>query len=75
MNEKQESLHPDRPTGPRGGTTTITAGGHIRKTLYLGPEEAERLRQDAFSQRRRESDVLREIVREYYDIPEEEGEA
>jgi hypothetical protein len=71
MKEDQSSIHPERPTGPRGGTTTITVGGHIRKTLYLGPEEAERLRQDAFSQRRRESDVLREIVRRYYGLAEE----
>ena len=68
MKEKREAPHPGRPTGPRGGTTTITVGGHIRKTLYLGPEEAERLRQDAFTQRRRESDVLREIVRQFYEL-------
>lgn len=73
MNEKQESPRAERLTGPRGGTTTITVGGHIRKTLYLGPEEAERLRQDAFSQRRRESDVLREIVREYYALEGEDA--
>ncbi len=68
MKQKQEAPHPGHPTGPRGGKTTITVGGHIRKTLYLGPEEAESLRQDAFTQRRRESDVLREIIRQYYEL-------
>jgi hypothetical protein len=66
MKEKRPEPAPEHRIGPRGGTTTITVGGHIRKTVYLGPEEAEELRQDAFRQRRRESDVLREIVRQFY---------
>jgi hypothetical protein len=33
-------------TGPRDGKTTLTAGGLLKKTIYLDPEEWAALRKD-----------------------------
>lgn len=65
---KQPSL------GPRGGKTTISPGGLMRKTFYLGPEEEEQLRQEAFRLRRSEGDIVRELIRARYGLEEPEEE-
>jgi|GEM_PF-1039855 len=57
--------------GPRGGKTTISPGGLMRKTFYLGPEEEELLRQEAFRLRRSEGDIVRELIRLHFGL---EGE-
>ena len=59
-----------RPLGPRGGKTTISPGGLMRKTFYLGPEEEENLRQEAFESRRSEGDIVRQLIREHYGLEE-----
>lgn len=46
-------------TGPRGGTTTITACGHIRTGVWLTQHQHERLRQWAFKLRRSKADLMR----------------
>ena len=49
--------------GPRGGATTVSKTGMIRKTLWLHEDEAEALRQLAFRDRRPESEIVREGLR------------
>lgn len=51
------------PQGPRGGTTTVSASGMVRKTLWLHADEAEALRLKAFKERRAESEIMREALR------------
>jgi hypothetical protein len=49
--------------GPRGGRTTVSASGMVRKTLWLHSDEAERLRERAYRERRAESEIMREALR------------
>lgn len=56
--------------GPKGGTTTFTAGGLVRKVIYLNKDEAEALRLKAFTDRRTESDIAREALRRLLRIPD-----
>jgi hypothetical protein len=49
--------------GPRGGETTVSKTGMIKKTLWLHPDEAEALRVKAFKERRTEAEILREGLR------------
>jgi len=48
------------PTGPRGGTTTVTRSGMVKKNLWVPEEQAEALRTKAFDERRSEADIIRE---------------
>ena len=50
-------------SGPRGGKTTVSASGMVRKTLWLHGDEAEALREKAYRDRRAESDIMREALR------------
>jgi len=52
-------------TGPRGGKTTQTETGMVRKTIWLYEDEAEALRREAFEGRRSESDIVREALRRF----------
>ena len=61
---------PQDPIGPRGGTTTRTKSGLVRKTLWLNEVEAEELRQRAFRERTTESDLMREALRQFLGLPE-----
>jgi len=60
----------DRPpkVGPRGGQSTISRTGLIRKAVYLHPDEAEALRKRAFEERRPASEIIRQLLREYLGI-------
>jgi hypothetical protein len=49
--------------GPRGGKTTVSASGMVRKTLWLHGDEAEALRERAYRERRAESEIMREALR------------
>ncbi len=49
--------------GPRGGRTTVSASGMVRKTLWLHGDEAEALRERAYRERRAESEIMREALR------------
>lgn len=56
MKDDEESMQ----IGPRGGTTTVTRSGMVKKNLWIPREEAEALRQKAFEERRSEADIIRE---------------
>jgi hypothetical protein len=56
------------PKGPRGGETTVTKSGMIRKTIWLHGDEAEELRDRAYRDRRTESELVREALRAYLGI-------
>lgn len=49
--------------GPRGGETTVSKTGMLKKTLWLHPDEAEALRKKAYEERRTEAEILREGLR------------
>ena len=55
-------------TGPRGGETTISKSGMVQKTLWLHGDEAEALRMRAFTERRAESEIVREALRAHLGI-------
>ena len=58
-----------KTTGPRGGKTTVSKSGHmVRKTLWLHRDEEEALRRAAFETRRSESDLMRDALREYFEL-------
>ena len=59
-----------RPTGPRGGETTVTKSGMIRKTIWLHGDEAEALRAQAYKEHRSESEIVRDSLRAYLGIEE-----
>ena len=56
------------PVGPRGGETTVTKSGMVRKTLWLHGDEAEALRERAFKDRRAEAEIVREALRAFLGI-------
>lgn len=45
--------------GPRGGTTTITQRGWVKKNLWLPPGLSEQLREESFKQRTSEAELVR----------------
>lgn len=61
---------PKERIGPRGGKTTVTDSGMVRKTIWLHEDEAEGLRRRAFEERRGESEIMREALRRFLDIPD-----
>lgn len=52
-----------KQTGPRGGETTVSKTGMIRKNIWFHPDEIEALREKAYRERRTESEILREGLR------------
>ena len=55
-------------TGPRGGKTTVTESGMVRKTLWLHEDEAEALRDASYRDRLPESEIMRRALRLYLRI-------
>lgn len=47
------------PTGPRGGTTTVTESGMVKKNLWIPGEMAERLRRAAYEDHVSEAEIIR----------------
>lgn len=45
--------------GPRGGTTTVTRKGWVKKNLWMPPDLAEQLRETAFRLRISEAELIR----------------
>jgi len=45
--------------GPRGGTTTRTKSGHVKKNLWIDPDDAEWLRKVAFEEHLTEASIIR----------------
>lgn len=58
-------------TGPRGGKTTLTPGGLLKKTVYLDQEEWEALRKKSYEEQRPISDLIRSLIREGLGIGKE----
>lgn len=58
-------------TGPRGGTTTVTNSGMIRKNLWISDEENEALRRRAFDERRSETQIIRAGLRRILGLDDE----
>jgi hypothetical protein len=59
VRRKQSTRH----KGPRGGTTTVTKSGMVKKNLWIPLDEAEALRDKAYNERRSEADIIREGLR------------
>ena len=51
-------------TGPRGGKTTLTPGGLLKKTIYLEPDEWEALRERSYREQRPISELIRNLIRD-----------
>lgn len=45
--------------GPRGGTTTVTKSGLVKKNLWLHRDDAEALRQKAYAEGKTEAEIIR----------------
>lgn len=54
-----------RPTGPRGGRTTRSRSGATRKTFWLDEDVMEALRTRAFEERRTETSIVQDALRQY----------
>lgn len=52
--------HGTEPLGPRGGTTTVTRTGMVKKNLWIPREMAEKLRTRAFDEHRSEAELIRQ---------------
>lgn len=72
-NGKTRTDERDQPVGPRGGTTTVTKSGMVKKNLWIPRDEAEALREKAFHERRSEADIIREGLRVVLDGGEMAG--
>lgn len=55
-----------RTTGPRGGKTTVTESGLVRKTFAL--QQGCSLRKAAYEEERTETDIVRTALPYYLDI-------
>lgn len=63
------------PRGPKGGRTTRTRSGMVRKSLLIGEEEARALRREAYLTERSEAEIVREALRRFLGLPlDPEGE-
>ena len=55
-------------TGPRGGKTTISKRGLIRKTFWIHHDENEALRKAAFDRRTTQTEIVRRLLRRHFRI-------
>ena len=60
------------PRGPKGGRTTRTRSGMVRKSLMVGTEEARALRREAYLTERSEAEIVREALRRFFGLPVED---
>lgn len=58
--------------GPRGGTTTLTPSGMVKKNLWVTRSMAERLRQEAFQRRVSEAAIIREALTRHFRVAKQE---
>jgi hypothetical protein len=59
--------------GPRGGTTTVSASGFVKKNFWVSPGAAEQMRRVAFETRRSEADILRAALDRFLAEGQEEA--
>jgi len=57
MSNEEPAVAP--PTGPRGGTTTVTDSGMVKKNLWIPGKMAERLRKAAYEEHVSEAEIMR----------------
>ena len=55
--------------GPRGGETTLRKG-QVKKSVWLNEDEAEALRDAAYSRRVSEVSMIREALRRFFKLPD-----
>jgi len=60
-----EDPAPPPHRGPRGGTTTISDSGMVKKNFWLPRPLAEALRRAAFETRRSEAEMIREALERF----------
>lgn len=65
MGEKREEGRREA-RGPRGGTTTVTNSGMVKKNLWVPARLAEELRRRAYQERRAEAEIVREALRRHF---------
>lgn len=65
---------PKKRRGPRGGETTITTGGLVRKSLFITLDEEYALRKLAFEENVSESSLVRRALRTFLGLPPEDGD-
>lgn len=53
------------PTGRAGGRTTVTPGGLVKHTVYIPADALEKLREEAFHNRKSLSQVIRQAIEEH----------
>jgi hypothetical protein len=61
---KAHGEHEDR--GPKGGTTTLTASGMVKKNLWVTRSMAERLREEAYQRRTSEAEIIRQALTRHF---------
>lgn len=61
---KAHGEHEDR--GPKGGTTTLTASGMVKKNLWVTRSMAERLREEAYERRTSEPEIIRQALTRHF---------
>lgn len=64
MNRRKTAKPPE--IGPRGGKTTISKSGMMRKAINLHHDEWEKLRWLSYQENRPASDIVREALRMYF---------
>jgi len=70
----QEAMTKEKK-GPRGGESTVYESGLLRKTCYFYPDEWEAIRREAFKRGGASyADVIREAVRSYLKVDDEDGD-
>lgn len=61
-------MRTEQRSGPRGGATTVSKSGMVRKNLWLHGDEAEALRAQAYHERLPESAIVRSALRMYLGV-------
>jgi hypothetical protein len=63
---RRDAAAGDARRGPRGGTTTISGSGFVKKNFWLPLGTAEELRRQAFETRRSEAEIMREALERHF---------
>jgi hypothetical protein len=58
--------------GPKGGRTTRTEGGLVRKGVFIRADQDRELRRVAYEQERSESEIVRDALDAYLKLEGEE---
>jgi hypothetical protein len=64
------SKRPKASLSPRGGTTTVTGAGLVRKTLYFTPQEWAAIRRRSYETGEPYTGIVRRAVRRALSVPD-----